>query len=98
MKQLAIAKTELKKIVDGDYCYVDKTRYIVDLLIDGHEYYFLSRPRRFGKSLFVDTLRAAFAGEQELFKGLYIEKNWDWSVKYPVITISFGKVGIKTGK
>ena len=51
---------------------------------------FLSRPRRFGKTLFLDTLRAAFSGEKELFKGLYLEKNWDWSKKYPIIKISFG--------
>ncbi len=90
MKHLPIAKTELQKIVDGNFCYVDKTKFIKDLLDDGHEYYFLSRPRRFGKSLLIDTLRAAFAGEKELFKGLFLENNWDWNVQYPVITISFG--------
>jgi len=90
MKQLPIAKTDLRKIVEGNFCYVDKTKFVKDLVDDNHEYYFLSRPRRFGKSLFIDTLRAAFAGEKELFKDLYLENNWDWSVKYPVITISFG--------
>jgi len=90
MRQLPIAKTELQKIVEGNFLYVDKTKFIKDLVDAKHEYYFLSRPRRFGKSLFVDTLRAAFAGEKELFKGLYLENNWDWSVKYPVISISFG--------
>ncbi len=90
MKKLPIAKTEIKSIIEGDFCYVDKTKFIKDLVDDEHRYYFLSRPRRFGKSLFVDTLRAAFAGEQELFKGLYLENNWDWSVKYPVVSISFG--------
>ena len=90
MKHLPIAKTELHKIVEGNFLYVDKTHYIRELVDDGHEYYFLSRPRRFGKSLFVDTLRAAFAGEKELFKGLYLEHNWDWDIKYPVVKISFG--------
>ena len=90
MKYLPIAKTELRKIVEGNFCYVDKTKFIKQLVEDKHKYFFLSRPRRFGKSLFIDTLRAAFAGEKELFKGLYLEKNWDWSVKYPVISISFG--------
>ncbi len=90
MKHLPIARTEIRDIIKGNFYYVDKTKYIVDLMADTQKYCFLSRPRRFGKSLFVDTLRAAFAGEQELFKGLYIENNWDWSVKHPVITISFG--------
>ncbi|MEN8123145.1 MAG: ATP-binding protein, partial [Bacteroidota bacterium] len=90
MKNLPIAKTELRQIVEENFCYVDKTKYIEQLVNDKHGYYFLSRPRRFGKSLFVDTLRAAFAGEKELFKGLYLEDNWDWDIKYPVINISLG--------
>ena len=97
MKRLPIAKTEIKEIAEGNYCYADKTRFIKELVDDGHNYYFLSRPRRFGKSLFVDTLRAAFSGEKEYFKDLYLENNWDWNVKHPVIKISFGKVGIKSG-
>jgi Predicted AAA-ATPase. len=48
-------------------------------------YYFLSRPRRFGKSLFLDTLKEAFSGNKELFKGLYLYDNWDWNKKYPII-------------
>jgi hypothetical protein len=59
-------------------------------LIDSGTYYFLSRPRRFGKSLFLDTLREMFEGNEALFKGLEAENNWDWSKKYPVIRISFG--------
>ena len=95
MKRLPIAKTEIKEIAEGNFCYADKTRFIKDLVDDGHTYYFLSRPRRFGKSLFVDTLRAAFAGEKDSFKGLFMENNWDWDKKYPVISISFGRLGIK---
>jgi len=91
MKNLPIARTEIKQIIEGNFCYVDKTKFIKQLVDDGQRYYFLSRPRRFGKSLFVDTLRAVFEGEKELFKGLYIEKNWDWKIKYPVIKISFGR-------
>jgi hypothetical protein len=90
MKRLPIAKTEIKEIAEGNYCYADKTRFIKELVDDGHNYYFLSRPRRFGKSLFIDTLRAAFSGEKEYFKDLYLENNWDWNVKHPVIKISFG--------
>jgi Protein of unknown function (DUF1703)./Predicted AAA-ATPase. len=48
-------------------------------------YYFLSRPRRFGKSLFLDTLKEAFSGNKELFKGLYLYDNWDWEKRYPII-------------
>ncbi len=79
----------LRDIVTGGYCYVDKTRY-VKLMADGSKYYFLSRPRRFGKSLFLDTLRCAFSGERELFSGLFLEENWDWQVRHPVVHISFG--------
>jgi len=90
MKKLPIARTELRDIVEEDFCYVDKTPFVKQLLDDKHRYYFLSRPRRFGKSLFLNTLREAFSGQKELFKGLYLEHNWDWNVKYPVISISFG--------
>ncbi|WP_180981719.1 AAA family ATPase, partial [Cylindrospermopsis raciborskii] len=51
--------------------------------------FFLSRPRRFGKSLFVDTLKEIFEGNQKLFEGLYIHDQWDWSRKFPVIKIDF---------
>ncbi len=96
IKRLPIAKTEIKELIEGNFCYVDKTKFIKDLLDDGHGYYFLSRPRRFGKSLLIDTIRAAFEAEKEIFNGLYIENNWDWSIKYPVITISFGAGTVDT--
>lgn len=76
---------------DG-FVYVDKTEYIWKL-ISGSKSYFLSRPRRFGKSLFISTLENYFSGEKELFHGLYIEEKENakgdeaW-VKYPVITFS----------
>ncbi len=91
MKKLPINKSVLKKIVDENCCYVDKTHFIKQMLDDGDGFWFLSRPRRFGKTLFLDTLRAAFAGEKELFKGLFLENHWDWDVKYPVVNISFGR-------
>ncbi|OQY39068.1 MAG: hypothetical protein B6229_04555, partial [Spirochaetaceae bacterium 4572_7] len=68
---------------EDDYAYVDKTKYIYNL-IDRGTYYFLSRPRRFGKSLLIDTISELFKGSKEYFKGLYIYDKWDWSVKYPV--------------
>ncbi|GAB4454861.1 MAG: ATP-binding protein [Bacteroidia bacterium] len=92
-KKLPIGIQTLSKIIEGNYYYVDKTPYVYQLANHGGGYYFLSRPRRFGKSLFVDTLKQAFSGNKELFKGLYLENNWDWSKKYPVIHIDFG-VGI----
>ena len=66
-------------IREGHYLYVDKTKYIVDFRKKGMKYIFLSRPRRFGKSLFASTLHAYFAGKKELFEGLAIadyEKDW----------------------
>ncbi len=96
MKKLPISKSVLKKIVDENCCYVDKTHFIKQMLDDSDGYWFLSRPRRFGKTLFLDTLRAAFAGEKSLFKGLYLENNWDWETKYPVVNISFGSGTIET--
>ena len=69
--------------------YVDKTPHVLRLVEEG-THYFLSRPRRFGKSLLVDTLKELFEGNGELFRGLAIHGEWDWSVKYPVVRISFG--------
>ncbi|GAB5046630.1 ATP-binding protein [Thermodesulfovibrio sp. TK110] len=88
-KNLPIGISSFEKIRSEPYYYVDKTPFVAKLVEEG-TYYFLSRPRRFGKSLFVDTLKQAFLGKKELFQGLYLEKNWDWSVRYPVIHISFG--------
>lgn len=74
-------------LIGDGYTYVDKTRYIKDLVTDG-KIYFLGRPRRFGKSLLLSTLEAFFEGRRELFKGLDIDKwdEWDWA-EYPVIHI-----------
>ncbi len=94
MKNLPIAKAVFKDLIERNFCYVDKTKYIKQLDDADKKYWFLARPRRFGKSLFLDTIRAAFAGEKELFKGLYIENNWDWNIKYPIITISLGSSNV----
>jgi hypothetical protein len=69
---------------------VDKTQLALNL-IQGGKYYFLSRPRRFGKSLFLDTLKELFEGNQPLFKDLAVHPHWDWAVKYPVLRFSFGR-------
>jgi len=93
-KKLPIGISNLREIIEDGYVYVDKSRYVYELSSTG-KYYFLSRPRRFGKSLFVDTLKEAFEGNRELFKGLWLYDHWDWSKKYPVIHISFGSGVLK---
>jgi hypothetical protein len=85
MKRLPIGIQSFKKIREEDYYYVDKTNFVK--LLEKGGYYFLSRPRRFGKSLFLDTLKEAFSGKRELFKGLFLYDNWDWDKSYPVIKI-----------
>ncbi len=88
MKNLPLSVSTLATIRQEDMAYVDKTETAWHLVKQvGH--YFLSRPRRFGKSLFVDTLKEIFEGNQELFKGLYIQDKWDWHRTYPVIVIDF---------
>jgi hypothetical protein len=75
---------------DSDYYYyVDKTGFALQLIQSG-KYYFLSRPRRFGKSLFLDTLAELFAGNEPLFRGLFVHDRWDWAKRYPIIRFSFG--------
>jgi len=90
-KLLPIGISDFKKLREGGYIYVDKTEYIYRLIKEGSGYYFLSRPRRFGKSLLLSTIRYLFEGQRELFKGLYIEEKWNWEEIYPVIRISFAK-------
>ena len=87
-KKLPIGIQTFAHIREENYYYVDKTAFALQLVEEGKAY-FLSRPRRFGKSLFLDTLRALFAGERALFTGLAAEHRWDWSRRYPVIRISF---------
>jgi hypothetical protein len=94
MKQLPIGISTFEEIRSKDCYYVDKTPFIKQLHDQG-KYYFLSRPRRFGKSLFVDTLKEAFAGNKDLFIGLYLEEHWNWDENHPVILISFGGGVIK---
>jgi hypothetical protein len=88
-KKLPVGIQTLGEIIEENYLYIDKTR-IAQELIETGKYYFFSRPRRFGKSLFIDTLKEIFEGNKKLFEGLHIYDNYDWSKKYPVINISFG--------
>ena len=79
------------------YLYVDKTVYLYRL-VTGSDMYFLSRPRRFGKTLTVSTLEAIFQGRRELFKGLAIDAlDYDWK-PYPIIHIDFGDCPFDTPK
>jgi len=94
MKKLPIGISDFKELIINNYIYVDKTRYIYELL-SSSKYIFLSRPRRFGKSLLLSTIRYLYEGKRELFKRLYIEDKWNWEQKYPVIRINFA-VDIKT--
>ncbi len=89
LKKLPIGIQTFRKIIEDDYLYIDKTDIAYDLITKESQYIFLSRPRRFGKSLFLDTLHNIFEGNQELFKGLAIEDKWDWETQYPVIKIDF---------
>lgn len=89
-RKLPIGIQTFSEIRLGGYYYVDKTALALDLVNNG-KHYFLSRPRRFGKSLFLDTLKELFEGNEALFEGLAAHEQWDWSVKYPVIRFSFGR-------
>ena len=95
LKKLPIGIQTLSHIIEDNYLYIDKTEIALNLIESG-KYYFLSRPRRFGKSLFLSTLKAIFEGKKELFKNLYIYDKWNWEETYPVIHISFGGGFLKT--
>ena len=88
MKKLSIGISDFKELIEGNYIYVDKTEYIYKLINSG-KYYFLSRPRRFGKSLLLSTIRYLFENHKNLFKNLYIYDKWNWEETYPTIRISF---------
>ena len=88
MRRLPIGIQTFSEIRTDNYFYVDKTKEAYEV-INQYKYVFLSRPRRFGKSLFLDTLKCIFEGRKELFEGLYIYDKWNWEEKYPVIHLSF---------
>jgi Predicted AAA-ATPase/PD-(D/E)XK nuclease superfamily len=92
--KLPIGVQDFDKLRKGGFVYVDKTEHLLKVL-NGAGQYFLSRPRRFGKSLFISTLKHLFLGQKDLFKGLYIEDKWDWNQKYPIIHISFASIGYR---
>ena len=87
-KLYPIGMQTFSEIREEDFLYVDKTEYIYRMTHTSGKYFFLSRPRRFGKSLLVSTFESYFEGKKELFKGLAIEKlEKEWT-KYPVLHLS----------
>ena len=88
-RRLPVGIQTLENIRARNCYYVDKTPHVLRLVEEG-THYFLSRPRRFGKSLLVDTLKELFEGNAELFRGLAVHRQWDWTVSHPVVRISFG--------
>ena len=94
-RNLPIGIQHFNVLRENNYLYVDKTEQIFQLAARGGGAYFLSRPRRFGKSLLISTLKELFKGHQDLFKGLWIEDKWNWTKTYPVIHFSFDKMGYK---
>ena len=88
LQNLPLGINTLGVLRKNNCVYVDKTELAHQLVrIPGR--FFLSRPRRFGKSLFIDTLKEIFEGNRQLFEGLYIHDKWDWGRKFPVIKIDF---------
>ncbi len=90
MKNITSSAYTFANLIENDFLYIDKTEYIWQLIQSGLGHYFLSRPRRFGKSLAISTLEAIFQGRKELFQGLAIyDKPYDWE-SYPVIHLDWG--------
>lgn len=94
MHKYPIGLQEFRKIREGGFVYVDKTQ-LIHTLIESGSYYFLSRPRRFGKSLLLSTIKEIFNGSKELFKELWIEDNWNWEQRHPVIHLRFSQIAYK---
>ena len=98
MKKIETGNSSFEKLITKGNLYVDKTKHLYNLLADERTYYFLSRPRRFGKSLTQSTLEAIFKGKRELFKGLYIDStDYDWK-EYPVIHINFSEIDSESSR
>ncbi|MBR4663452.1 MAG: AAA family ATPase, partial [Lentisphaeria bacterium] len=94
MKDLTSYVYNFEELIQGNFLYVDKTEYIWNLIRPSCAGYFLSRPRRFGKSLTLSTMKAVFEGKKELFKGLALyDKPYDWK-PYPIINLSFGDYNV----
>ena len=96
-KKLPLGLQDFRGIIEDGYKYIDKTRFIHAIVTSG-KYFFLSRPRRFGKSVTISTLKEIYSGSKSLFKGLWIEDKWDWNKKNPVLHITLTGSGfVETG-
>ncbi len=91
IQKYPISIQDFGELRTGGYVYVDKTMFAHNLINYG-KYYFLSRPRRFGKSLFLSTLACIFEGKKELFENTFIYDKWDWEQRFPIIRISFSRI------
>jgi hypothetical protein len=92
MRKLPIGESSFENMITRDYLYVDKTEYVHRLVMEG-AYYFLARPRRFGKSLLVSTLKCLFQGRRELFEGLWIAEHGEWKwEEHPVVALDFNQI------
>ena len=89
-RKLPIGIQTFRKIREDGCYYVDKTA-LIRQLVEGGKYYFLSRPRRFGKSVLLDTIKELFEGSEALFQGLAIHGAWDWKMRHPVLRLDFGR-------
>ena len=96
-RKLPLGNPTFREIRESDSYYVDKTG-LLNQVVSLSKYCFLSRPRRFGKSLLVDTLRELFRGNEPLFRGLAIHNLWNWEDEYPVIRFSFDGYYGESGK
>ena len=97
-KELTSFVYTFEEMIKGNFLYVDKTEFIWNLIRPSKAGYLLTRPRRFGKSLLISTLKAIFEGKKELFKGLALyNKPYDWK-KYPIIHIDFSNSNLETAQ
>jgi len=93
-QKLPLGLQDFREIIEGDYKYIDKTKYIHSIASRG-KFFFLSRPRRFGKSITVATIHELYNGSKTLFKGLWIEDKWDWNKKNPVVRLSLKDINFE---
>ena len=97
MKRLPLGVQNFKEIVTKNHVYIDKTQYIYELINSG-KCYFLSRPRRFGKSLLLDTIAEVFLGNKELFKGLWIYESDYGFDSHPVVRLDMSNYDTESPK
>ncbi len=97
LPNLPVGRQYFASIRKDNAVYVDKTEYIYNICSPADSGYFLSRPRRFGKSLTLDTIAELFSGNKPLFEGLWIEDKWDWTETFPIIRLSLDAIGNEKG-